>query len=168
MNPVRINILVLAAIAACLVGVLAVFVDAAATVTIAGSLIGGYAATMTKLSEPAPDPAVPSSIVERLLGQGTEATLAAEAAPPATRINILVLALIGAVLVGALASFAEGAAVMAVLGIAGTLVGGVAATMSKLCDPAPDPSVPASVVKEILERHTEMQLKLHPREHAGA
>ena len=69
------------------------------------------------------------------------------------RWNILGLALIGAVFVCVLAWAAGGnaEAQLATLAVAGTLVGGLSGTMTRLVEPDPDPSVPASVVEQILK-----------------
>ena len=69
------------------------------------------------------------------------------------RWNILGLAFIGAVFVAVL-GFATGGspdAQLATLAVAGTLVGGLSGTMTRLVEPDPDPSVPASVVEHILQ-----------------
>ena len=72
-------------------------------------------------------------------------------------INILCLALVGAIFVAALAALigahhagGETGPQLAVLALGGTLIGGVVTTMVRLASPDPDPSVPASVVSQIL------------------
>ena len=68
------------------------------------------------------------------------------------RWNILGLALIGGALVAglALATGGNADAQLATLAVAGTLVGGLSGTMTRLVEPDPDPSVPASVVEQTL------------------
>ncbi len=66
------------------------------------------------------------------------------------KINVLAIAAIGAVLVGMLALVFGGDHANLVIAVAGALVGGLAAVMRDLIAPEPDPSVPASVVSEIL------------------
>ena len=72
--------------------------------------------------------------------------------PERTRLkaNVLILAAIGAVMVGALAIIFGESQANLVIGIAGTLIGGFAGVMRDLIAPEPDPSVPASVVAEML------------------
>ena len=47
-----------------------------ATLAVAGTLVGGLGGTMTRLSEPDPDPSVPASIVQQLLGPHSPPELA--------------------------------------------------------------------------------------------
>ena len=157
MNTVRINILILAAIGAVLVAGLAVFTSGEAqlsTLAIGASLVGGLAGTMTRLSEPEPDPAVPASIAEKILlwagaSDGAGIVDAAPAPPSPWRPNVLILALMGAVIVMALVFVLPGEA--ALVTVAGAFIGGVVSIASKLTDPPPNPSVPASVVASLLE-----------------
>lgn len=70
-------------------------------------------------------------------------------------INILTLAFIGAVFVSVMAAIVvpdavDSGPVLAVLALAGTLIGGAVTTMVRLASPEPDPSVPASVVAMIM------------------
>ena len=66
------------------------------------------------------------------------------------RWNVLGIAFLGIMLVGGLAQFFpnEGDLVIA---IAGALVGGFAAMMRDLVEPDPNPMVPESAVKEMLD-----------------
>ena len=64
--------------------------------------------------------------------------------------NVLILAAIGALMVGGLALAFGATQATLVIGIAGTLIGGFAGVMRDLIAPEPDPSVPASTVSEML------------------
>ena len=64
--------------------------------------------------------------------------------------NVLILAAIGALMVGGLALAFGDAQATLVIGIAGTLIGGFAGVMRDLIAPEPNPSVPASIVSEML------------------
>ena len=156
MNKIRINILALAAIGAALVGILAVSTTGEsqlATLAVAGSLVGGFAGVMTRLSDPEPDPSVPSSIVERILQMmgGESASGAAELFEPASqwRPNVLVLVIVAAVIVAGMVFVISSEA--ALITVAGGFVGGIVSLAGKLTDPPPNPSVPASVVAKLLE-----------------
>ena len=64
--------------------------------------------------------------------------------------NVLILAAIGAVMVGGLAVvFGESQATL-VIGVAGTLIGGFAGVMRDLVSPEPNPSVPESTVQAMI------------------
>ena len=64
--------------------------------------------------------------------------------------NVLILAAIGAVMVGGLAVvFGESQATL-VIGVAGTLIGGFAGVMRDLIAPEPNPSVPESTVQAMI------------------
>ena len=84
---------------------------------------------------------------------------AVQTTPGRTRFkaNVLILAFIGAVMVGALALIFGESQANLVIGIAGTLIGGFAGVMRDLIAPEPDPAVPASVVSEMLAALTGKQ-----------
>ena len=65
------------------------------------------------------------------------------------RWNILALAVVGVVAVVVLAICFDDAT--AVIAAGAGLIGGISAVMSKLAEPEPDPSVPASVVIALIE-----------------
>ena len=152
---IRINILVLAGIGAGLVSLLALLTTGEAqlaTLAVAGTLVGGLGGTMTRLSEPDPDPSVPASIVQRLLGPHSPpdlATIGEGLSASPFRPNVLLLAIIGAFIVGGMAFVVSNEA--AIVTVAGGFVGGIVAIAAKLTDPPPNPSVPASVVAKIIE-----------------
>ena len=79
-------------------------------------------------------------------------SLVKQAEPGRTRLkaNVLILAAIGAVMVVGLALIFGASQATLVIGVAGTLIGGFAGVMRDLIAPEPDPSVPASVVSEML------------------
>ena len=64
--------------------------------------------------------------------------------------NVLILAAIGAVMVGALAIVFGEAQATLVIGVAGTLIGGFAGVMRDLIAPEPNPSVPESTVQAMI------------------
>ena len=72
-------------------------------------------------------------------------------ASSALRANVLILVAIGAVIVGGLA-FVVGEA--ALVTVAGGFVGGAVSIASKLVEPPPNPSVPASVVLKLINGRT--------------
>lgn len=157
MNTIRINILGLALIGAALTALLALMTSGPAqlaTLAVAGTLIGGFATSMIRLSEPDPDPSVPASVMPLLLRGALPDPGTAEHAAifgvPSTplRANVLILVLIGALIVGCLA-FVVGEA--ALVTVAGGYVGGLVAIAAKLVEPPPNPSVPASVVAHAIE-----------------
>ena len=160
MHNVRINILGLALIGAALVAILAWLTSGEAqlaTLAVAGTLVGGLGGTMTRLSEPDPDPSVPASVVEQIL-KAVDITAPAElgvasgggSAWSAWRPNVLILAVIGAIIVAAMTAVLSSEA--ALVTVAGGFVGGLVSIAAELVKPPPNPSVPASVVVKILER----------------
>lgn len=159
MKGTRINILGLALIGTIFVAALAFATGGSpeaqlATLAVAGTFVGGLSGTMTRLSEPDPDPSVPASVVEMILkaaGAGVPAELAEDASiePSGWRPNVIVLALFGAVLVAALTFVLDTEA--AIVTVAGGFVGGLVSIAAELVKPPPNPSVPASVVAKILE-----------------
>ena len=160
MNKFRTNILGLAVIGGALISVLALATTGEAelaTLAVAGTVVGGLAGVMVWLSEPEPDPSVPSSIVEQILrvvGASLPADQAAAIRVTATessrRPNVIVLTLIGAVLVGALIWVLPSES--AIVTVAGGFIGGLVSLAGKLVEPEPNPSVPASVVAKLLEK----------------
>ena len=88
-----------------------------------------------------------------------ELTAVKQAEPGRTRFkaNVLILAFIGALMVVFLALIFGAEQANLVIGIAGTLIGGFAGVMRDLIAPEPDPSVPASLVAEMLQALTGKQ-----------
>ena len=159
MNGLRINILALAAIGTALICALAFITNSGsesqmAVLAIAGTFVGGFAGVMVRLVEPEPDPSVPASIVERILAGGGGATSGLEdlavAAPGSVwRGNVIVLSLIaGVVVLIMLWALPDD---IALVTIAGGFVGGLVSLAGKLVEPPPNPAVPASVVKWLID-----------------
>ena len=156
---IRWNVLGLGAIGAALVAVLALATSGEAqlaTFAVAGGLIGGFSGVMVRLTEPDPDPSVPSSLVVRLLdalgpAPAVSDTVQAEmqAVPPAWRPNVLLLVGLGAVLVGLMMVILpqEGAIVT----VGGAFIGGLTSLAGRLVDPPPDPAVPVSLAMRLLD-----------------
>ena len=71
--------------------------------------------------------------------------------------NVLILAAIGAVMVGALAVVFGEAQATLVIGIAGTLIGGFAGVMRDLIAPEPNPAVPESTVQAMIAAFAKSQ-----------
>lgn len=137
------NILILAVIGAALVVAIATLGgDVSEAAPIAGTLIGAYATTMFRLTQPPPDPTVSASAVGWILTGN-----AGDAAPSTSGI-VLWLAIIGGIAVGALAVLMPESTVVTT--VAGGYVGAVATTMGRLTEPPPDPQVPLSALKEVL------------------
>ena len=159
MSQVRWDILGLALIGAIFVAVLAVATGASAaaqlaTLAVAGTLVGGLSGTMTRLVEPDPDPSVPASVVAQILksmGATSPPELAAAAAPEPNpvRWSVLVLVTIAAVIVGVLTFVLSTEA--ALVTVAGGFIGGVVSIAGELVKPAPNPSVPSSVVLRLID-----------------
>ena len=146
MKEMRWNVLLLALMGALLIVALAASGSADGVDTLAATLLGAVATVMLKLCEPPPDPSVSAEALEKLLGKALNAESAQ--APPPLRRNVLLLALIGSGV--ALAIFVLAGYSQAALNVAAAMVGGIAAGMAKLVDPD-DPTLPASVVKDVLE-----------------
>ncbi len=151
-RQIRWNILALAAIGAILVIGLAFAgggnPDAMlAVLAIGGTLVGGLSGTMTRLTEPEPDPSVPASTLAVLLRGG--GTVQPQSVTH-RHLPILGLVSLAAVMVIVLLVTVPGEA--ALVTVAGGLVGGLVSLAGKLAAPPPDPSVPASVVRDFLAR----------------
>ena len=159
---VRINILILAGIGAALVALLAFITGSnaeaqLAVLAVGATLVGGLTGTMTRLSEPDPDPSVPASVVAdilRAIGISPPSGLAEAGGETwgAWRPNVIAMALIGGLIVVLMTFVLDSEA--ALVTVAGGFVGGVVSIGAELVKPPPNPSVPASVVAKILEHGT--------------
>ena len=155
-NGIRINVLALAGIAALMVWGLSFYIGGDALIVAAGGVIGGMVGVMKELVSPEPDPAVPASTVEEIIAKyagvpGSDGAVLESSAPGMgimpIRWNLLILSVLGGTLVFLLAGDGMGSAL---LGIAGSFIGGIASTMTRLVQPPPDPAVPASIVSKLL------------------
>lgn len=71
------------------------------------------------------------------------------------RINILILALVAALLIVGLAFTLGEAFATELMTLAGAYVGALAAVMREMVAPDPDPAVPASVVSQIIKAYSD-------------
>ena len=162
-NTLLVNILSLAFIGAAFVTALAHAVGVPfsggdtgpqlAVLALGGTFVGGVVTTMVRLASPDPDPSVPASVVGQILaafGVSPPADLDVSAEPgPVAGKAVLILALIGAVLVGGMVFVLDSEA--AIVTVAGGFVGGLVSLASDLVKPPPNPSVPASVVLRLID-----------------
>lgn len=145
MKSLRVNVLLLALLAAMLIMGLAQSegVDAAAMMPLAAALIGSIGATMLRLTEPEPNPLVAADALHTVLSGGR----LGEPQGYPWRVNVLLLALLGVSVVATLAVMGWATASV---NVAGIMVGGITSVMAKLVDPE-EPSIPASVVSDVLK-----------------
>lgn len=147
-KDVRLNVLLLALLAALLIVGLVFFGASDGVMALASALVGAIGAVMLRLTEPEPNPMVSAEALHMVLNTPVES--APVGAP--VRFNIIFLALIGGMVVFGIALV--GGASAAAVNIAGIMVGGIATVMSKLVDPE-EPAIPASVVKDVLAARAE-------------
>lgn len=124
-----------------------------AVLAIGGTFVGGFAGVMVRLVEPPPDPAVPASVLDRLLASAGGPSIApgpdAVVAPSPWRGNVIALSLIAAIVMVIVIWLLPGEGAMVT--VAGGLIGGLVSLAGKLVEPPPDPSVPASVINRVIE-----------------
>ena len=154
------GILWLAAIATVFLLILAwVFKEAtelAVLFTLAAVLIGAFGGVALQIIGPPPDPEVPASAVRDFLAflSGRDPGPMEARVRNEVPINVLVLAILGAIIVLALAIvFKDAVGPVVIFTAAGVLIGWIATAMKGLVAPPPDPTVPASVVRDFMEQH---------------
>lgn len=172
MNGLRPNVIALAFLGIVFIVLLAFMTQGSpnaqtAVLAIGGTFVGGFAGIMTRLVEPPRDPAVPASVLDRLLLWSDTATVAAEgggqiqgasgtvdlvASHSPWRGNVIVLSIIAGVVMVIVLWMLPGEG--ALVTVAGGLIGGLISLASKLVDPPPDPEVPASIIKHVIGART--------------
>ena len=130
-------------------------VEVAVLFTLAGVIIGGLGCVALQIIGPPPDPEVPASAVRDFLAflTGRDPGPVHDGRRNQVPVNVLVLAVIGAVIIYVLgAMFHDKVPAGVIFTTAGVLVGWVVAAMKGMVAPPPDPTVPASVVRDFMEQ----------------
>jgi len=127
-------------------------ITASVMALLAGGVVGWLAGLTKDLLAPPPDPEVPISIVQSIIGFLNGENVSTNAGgPPPVRWTVLGIGLMGCLMIFGLAFVFDGTTgVEIICGLAGTLLGAFASCMKDLISPPPGPAVPASVVEKIL------------------
>lgn len=149
------NILVLAAIGAVLVAFLVMNTTGEAQLAvnaIAGTLIGGYVATMFLLGGPPPNPMVNNAVALALIDIiGSQSARTPEEAIIVTPREYWVLILVSIAAGVTLVMMFLGISEATVATVAGGVVGAIVSLAGKMVSPDDRPEVPASIVHELIE-----------------
>ena len=141
-----------------LLGLAFIFKDAtelAVLFTLAAVLIGAFGGVALQIIGPPPDPEVPASAVRDFLAflGGRDPGPMEARCRSEVPVNVLGLAILGALIVLVLAIvFKEVVGPVVIFTVAGVLIGWIATAMKGMVAPPPDPTVPASVVRDFMEQ----------------
>ena len=158
MTKIRLNVLILAALAALVVAILARTVgvsDATAVVGAASVVLGFYGSTMYLLAKPEPNPDVDRAFAEytlHLARGGDPHKTAPVASQSDRRLNVLLTLIIAAVGLSLVALLNWGSIpVLVGVGIANATLGMIGGVVGKLVEPEPDPVIPQSAFTAALD-----------------
>ena len=148
---IRPSILFLAIISVLFVQSVAPYVPAEVAAVLYGILVGAFATTMVKLSEPAADPNVPASVVSSLLHKPSDGGGAWALWHISDNLLILLINITISLLLFWLVKNTADATNIAAMGAAGGYVGAIGGFLIKKCEPPPNPGVPVAIVERLIE-----------------